>query len=201
MPQNWNYNQEKGKASTSINLYDKQLSANSRVSVDCVECFAQFKASATIKYSIQAGIQRWFSPYCNIMFMAEISIRAIANIDLRFAFDYAYEYSYQKKLASIVPMLDQALSSFRILGFPLTLGVTYGLDISVGVDFKAQAALQVTLGADLQCNYKFGIYYNYPRPSQPNGCSFKYHKPQGSAEGSIEVISDLKHSPSKSLHP
>ncbi len=192
LPQNWNYNSEKGKASRSINLYTR-----SGVSIDCVECFAQFKASATVKYSVAAGVRRWFRPYLNVQFMAEISIRAIANIDLQFAFNYEYEYSYKQKLASIIPMLDQALSSFSVLGIPLTLRFTYGLDISVGVDFKAAAALQVTVGADVECNYKFGIYYNYEKPSQPNGCSFTYHEASGLASASIEVIA---HSPSKSAH-
>ncbi len=196
LPQNWNYNPSEGQASRSINLYQ-----GSGVSIDCVECFAQFTASATVKYSVEAGVEWSWGipyPYASVRFMAEISIRAMANIDLKFGFNYAYEYSYTQKLASIVPMLDQALSSFSVLGIPLTLRFTYGLDISVGVDFKAAAALQVTVGADVECNYRFGIYYNYEKPSQPNGCIFNYHDPQGSARGSIEVIFKMTHSPSNS---
>jgi hypothetical protein len=202
LPQNWNYNSAQGKASRSINLYTRN-----GVSIDCVECYAQFKASAIIKYSVAAGFRRsgpWWNPipypYAEVRFMAEISITAIANIDLQFAFNYAYEYSYEQKLASIIPMLDQALSRFSIAGIPLTLRVTYGLDISIGVDFKVAAALQVTVGADVKCSYKFGIYYNYARPSQPNGCRFKYHEAKGFAEASIEVIFKMTHLLSKSAH-
>lgn len=161
-----------------------------KASVDCVSCFAQFKASATIKYQLNFEVSWWlFIPYpsLNVRFMAEVSIRAIANIDLKFKFDYAAEYEYSKQLASITPMLDQALASFNILGFPLTLGITYGLDISIGVSFSAKADLEVTVGADVQCNYKFGVYHNYNRPTQPNGCSRSYHTPRGRAAGSIEV--------------
>jgi hypothetical protein len=186
--QNWNFNQETGKASTNLNLWNRPTrDGNGKLSVDCVNCFAQFKASATVKYKAEYGTN-WFVPYLKMAFMAEISIRAIANIDLQFMFEYAYENEYSKKLASITPMLNQAMSGFSILGFPLTLGITYGLDITIGVTFAAQAKLGVTLGADVQCNYRFGIYYNYPRPSQPNGCSRSYHRPKGTAEGSIDVI-------------
>lgn len=184
--QNWNFNQETGAASKSLNLWNGNVGGVD-ASIDCVSCFAQFKASSTIKYSVAYGTS-WLKPYIEFRFMAEVSIRAIANIDLQFSLQYAYEYEYSKKLASIIPMLDEALSSFSILGFPLTLGVTFGLDITIGVTFAAQAKLVMTIGADVQCNYKFGMYYNYPRPTQPNGCSHSYHSPVGTAEGSIEVI-------------
>ena len=191
LSQNWNFNQERGAASTSINLWNRQGTLG-RASVDCVSCYAQFKASAVIKYRVEYGVKWEFwvipVPFVDIKFMAEVSIRAIANIDLKFFYDYAYTYEYSRKLASITPMLDQALGGFNILGFPLTLGITYGLDITVGVTFAAKADLQVTVGADVQCNYKFGVYHNYPRPNQPNGCSRSYHKPAGWAAGSIEVI-------------
>jgi hypothetical protein len=198
LSQNWNFNQATGQASKSLNLWYRQIQSSTSAgsttltaSVDCVSCYAQFKASATIKYRLQFECKWWlFIPYpsLDVRFMAEISIRAIANIDLKFAFDYAAEYEYSKKLASITPMLDEALAGFNILGFPLTLGITYGLDISVGVTFAAKAMLGVTVGADLQCNYKFGVYHNYDRPTQPNGCSRSYHRPKGWAAGSIEVI-------------
>jgi hypothetical protein len=204
LSQNWNFNQATGQASKSLNLWYRQIqssvtdedsgysgSTTLTASVDCVSCFAQFKATATIKFRLDFEVKwAWFIPYpsLNVKFMAEISIRAIANIDLKFAFDYAAEYEYSKKLASITPMLDEALAGFNILGFPLTLGITYGLDISVGVTFAAKAKLGVTVGADVQCNYKFGVYHNYDRPTQPNGCSRSYHRPKGWAEGSIEVI-------------
>ncbi len=191
MSQNWNFNQETGKASTNLNLWNRQTSTQ-RASVDCVSCYAQFKASATVKYRVEYGIRwEWIFvpvPFVDVKFMAEVSLRAIANIDLQFSYDYAYEYEYSKKLATLTPMLDQALGGFNILGIPLTLGITYGLDITVGVKFAAKAALQVTVGADVQCNYKFGVYSGYERPTQPNGCSRAYHSPKGSAAGSIEVI-------------
>ena len=72
----------------------------------------------------------WGTPYCNVKFMAELTITAITNVDLLFTFAFAYNWTPDPiKLASITPMMDQALASFSILGFPLTLGVSYGIDI------------------------------------------------------------------------
>jgi hypothetical protein len=62
--------------------------------------------------------------------MAELSITALTNVDLAFNFDFAYRWTPEPiKLASITPLMDQALAGFNIMGFPLTLGVSYGIDI------------------------------------------------------------------------
>jgi hypothetical protein len=148
--QSWNYNQPQGKAAKSLTLWQtKRQNSNLMLtsSIDCTNCFAQvstlhltpcqrwnqcaiqFKTSALIKFNIATGMS-WGVPYCNLKFMAELSITAITNVDLAFNFAFAYTWAPQPiKLASITPLMDQALAGFNILGFPLTLGVSYGIDI------------------------------------------------------------------------
>jgi hypothetical protein len=74
--------------------------------------------------------------------MAELSITALTNVDLAFNFDFEYRWTPEPiKLASITPLMDQALAGFNIMGFPLTLGVSYGIDIKcVLVPFSRAAA-------------------------------------------------------------
>lgn len=121
--------------------------------------------------------------------MSELSLKALANVDIAASFSAAYDWEPPaKRLASITPMLNEALGNFNILGFPLMLGVTFGLDISVGVKFSAKAALRFSVGADIVCNYKFGFYLGYDRPDQRrNGCQFNYHPVDFQVSGAIEV--------------
>ena len=79
--------------------------------------------------------------------MAELSITALTNVDLAFNFDFEYRWTPEPiKLASITPLMDQALAGFNIMGFPLTLGVSYGIDIKcVLVPFSRAAVGVLTL--------------------------------------------------------
>jgi hypothetical protein len=97
----------------------------------------QFKTNAVVKFYVGTGLS-WGVPYCNLKFMAELTLTAIANVDLLFTFAFAYNWTPDPvKIASITPMLDQALAGFSILGFPLTLGVSYGIDIKWGTAASA----------------------------------------------------------------
>jgi hypothetical protein len=183
MLQNWNFNSEEGGAARSINFFEREFD-NGMASVDCVSCFARFKAALSVKFDISVG---WKG--VKATFLAEISISAVANVDVKFSFNYDYEYEYKKKLASITPMLNQNLQTFKILGLGShPLGVTYGLDISIGVKFEAKANFDMTVGADFQCNFKFGVYYNIKPSSKGNGCTHSFHKPSGEfLTGSVQV--------------
>ena len=57
----------------------------------------------------------------------------------------------------------------------------------MGVDFEFKAKMKATIGADAQCNYRFGFYLNMPRPKDIDGCSYKLHQPTFSASGTIEI--------------
>lgn len=57
----------------------------------------------------------------------------------------------------------------------------------MGVDFEFKAKMKATIGADAQCNYRFGYYLNMPRPRDIDGCSYKLHSPTFSASGVIEI--------------
>ncbi len=192
--QNWNFDEEGGKAAAPIRIWSgkKQSesgSATAEGAVDCTSCFATFQVAATIKYLVAAGTYWTGWPYLETKFMAELSLKAVANVDLQAQFTAEYNYeSPVKRIASISPMLNEALGNFNILGFPLMLGVTFGIDISVGVKFNAKAELKLTVGADVVCNYKFGFYLNYDRPDQRrNGCQFTYHPLKLDISGAIEV--------------
>ncbi len=160
-------------------------------SIDCVSCFSTFKVDATIKYYVEVGTRWLFWPYAELKFMAELTLRTVANIDLNLKASAAYDYEPPaKKIASITPMINEALAKFDIIGMPYTLKATFGIDVSVGVKFSVKAELHVAVGADMVCNYKFGIYHNYDRPnSRDNGCQFKYHPAVFYATGAIEVFS------------
>ena len=117
-------------------------------SIDCVSCFSTFKVDATIKYSVEVGFH-WFWPYAELKFMAELTLRAVANIDLNLKVSAAYDYEPPaKKIASITPMINEALASFNIIGIPFMLGATFGIDVSVGVKFRPNWKLQLEL---IQC--------------------------------------------------
>jgi uncharacterized membrane protein len=184
--QSWNFNEEKGGEAKSINLWNSSLSEQSKASVDCVSCYARFTAAATIKFEISVSVIPW---RVTTKLMAEISVNAIANVDLKFSFNYEYEFEYSKKLLTITPMINQNLANFNVLGFNNILKATYGIDISVGVKFEAKAEFAVTVGADIQCNFKFGVYHNYEPSSTDDGCSHNFHPPKGNfVKGSVEVM-------------
>jgi hypothetical protein len=191
--QNWNFNREEGRAASNINFWRKTAQDEARRffgsgSVDCVSCYATFKVDARIRYEIEAGFTWYLFPYLNYKFMAEFSLQAIANIDVQFDFSATYNYEPPaRQLAKIRPMLNEALGAFNILGFPLSLSVTFGLDISVGIKFHAKSLLFISAGADVVCNYKFGVYHNYDRDTRNNGCRFNYHPLVARAAGAIEV--------------
>jgi hypothetical protein len=172
-------------------------------SIDCVSCYSTFKVDATIKYSVEVGTRWIFWPYAELKFMAELTVRAVANIDLNLKVSAAYDYEPPaKKIASITPMINEALGSFNIIGIPFMLGATFGIDVSVGVKFSVKANLEVAVGADTVCTYKFGIYHNYDRPDpRDNGCQFKYHPAVFSATGVIEVFSQVSATRSSNLIP
>ncbi len=188
--QSWNFDEEEGGAAKPINLWNRSLSENTKASVDCVKCYARFTAAATIKFEISVRPAFALPPWTfTTKLMVEISLNAIANVDIKFSFNYEYEWEYSKKLLTITPMINQNLASFKVLGFNNILKATYGIDISVGVKFEAKAEFAVTVGADIQCNFKFGVYHNYKPSTERDGCSHSFHKPEGKfVTGSVEVM-------------
>jgi hypothetical protein len=191
--QNWNFNREEGRAASNINFWKKSAQDEARRfsgwgSADCVSCYAAFRVDARIKYELKAGVHFFLSPFFDFKFMAEFSLQAIANIDLQLNMSGSYEYEPPAlQLARIQPMLNSALGAFNILSIPLTLSVSFGLDISVGIKFKAQALLFLSAGADLVCNYKYGVYMGYERNATNNGCKFNYHPLVANASAAIQV--------------
>ena len=191
--QNWNFNREEGRAASNINFWNKTAQDaargfSGRGSADCVSCYASFKVDARIKYDLKAGIHFLLSPFFEYKFMAEFSLQAIANIDLQLNMSGSYEYEPPaQKLAQIIVMSDRTLSQFSIFGIPVVLTVSLGLDISVGIKFKAQALLFLSAGADLVCNYKYGVYMGYERTTTNNGCKFNYHPLVANASAAIQV--------------
>jgi len=47
--------------------------------------------------------------------------------------------------------------------------------------------MKATFGADAQCNYRFGFYFNTPRPSSIEGCRYKTHPPKFSASAEMTL--------------
>lgn len=196
--QNWNFNREEGRAASNINFWKKSAQDEARRfsgsgSADCVSCYASLKVDARIKYELKAGIHWFFKPFFDYKFMAEFSLTAIANIDVQVNMTGSYEYEPPaQKLAQIIVMSDRTLSQFYIFGIPVVLTVSLGLDISVGIKIKSQAFLFLSAGADLQCNYIYGVYHGYDNTAKNNGCKFNYHPLVANASAAIQVNNFLQ---------